>query len=121
MIADYDYHHSGSRDDWNSIQCLAPLDQKRSVPVLCPGGDEVFDQSGAAGGISEHPGGQCHPATGGGLMGCEGKRNARPTAATVGQAQSGNVWYAFRNYCTLIFFTSQYERLFLCSSQGKVG
>lgn len=48
-------------------------------------------------------------------------KNARPTAATVGQAQSGIVRYAFRSYCTLIFFTSQYERLFLCSSQGKVG
>lgn len=67
-------HQSGGRDDRDSIQCLAPLDQKRNIPVLCPGRDEVFDQSGAAGGISKHPGRQCHPATGGGLMGCRKKK-----------------------------------------------
>lgn len=77
MIANHVDHQSGSRDDRDSIQCLAPLDQKRSIPVLCPGWDEVFDQSGAAGGISEHPGRQCHPATGGGLMGCGEKTPAR--------------------------------------------
>lgn len=48
-------------------------------------------------------------------------KNARPTVAAVGQAQNGIVRYAFRNYCTLIFLTSQCERLFLYSSQGKVG